>query len=162
MMQELELSQVQLDELWTFVRKKERTLSKWEKEHTEYGDNWVWIAFDAVHKLVVAVVVGEHTEEEAIGLLTRLRARLADACLPLLTSDTLPHYAGAILRVLGVWVQPQRNGDRGRLPKPRPVPPEGLYYATVHEERKKGRGSGSPKKWEQRTPAMAAGLTDHG
>ncbi|HEC34117.1 MAG TPA: hypothetical protein ENI37_05305 [Chloroflexi bacterium] len=23
------------------------------------------------------------------------------------------------------------------------------------------RGSGSPKKWEQRTPAMAAGLTDH-
>jgi len=23
------------------------------------------------------------------------------------------------------------------------------------------RGNGSPKKWEQRTPAMAAGLTDH-
>ena len=254
MMQELELSQVQLDELWTFVRKKERTLSEWEKEHTEYGDNWVWIAFDAVHKLVVAVVVGERTEEKAMGLLTRLRARLADACLPLLTSDSLPHYASAILQVLGVWVQPQRNGDRGRLPKPRPVPPEGLHYATVHKKRKKGRvvsvttkvvygnlkdilarlkplgqktintsfvermnltlrhlvsrlhrktlcfskkreyleyhlhlalayyhfvlyhsslrvqlpqpiptrGSGSPKKWEQRTPAMAAGLTDHG
>jgi hypothetical protein len=24
------------------------------------------------------------------------------------------------------------------------------------------RGSGSPQKWQQRTPAMAAGLTDHG
>ncbi|MBL7064021.1 MAG: hypothetical protein ISS49_07395 [Anaerolineae bacterium] len=35
MMQELELSQVQLDELWTFVRKKERTSSEWEKEHTD-------------------------------------------------------------------------------------------------------------------------------
>ena len=34
-MQELELSQVQLDELWTFVRKKERTSSEWEKEHTD-------------------------------------------------------------------------------------------------------------------------------
>ena len=252
MMQELELSQVQLDELWTFVRKKERMLSEWEKLHTEYGDNWIWVAFDPVHKLVVAVLIGEHTEEEAMGLLARLRARLIDACLPLLTSDALPHYADAILRVFGVWVQPQRKGSRGRFPKPRQVPPEGLHYATVHKEREKGRvvavttrvvygrrkdilaclerlgqnintsfvermnltfrhlvsrlhrktlcfskkreylachlhlalayyhfvryhsslrvrlpqpvptrGNGSPKKWEQRTPAMAAGLSDH-
>jgi hypothetical protein len=33
-----------------------------------------------------------------------------------------------------------------RLPLPEPQPT---------------RGSGSPKKWQQRTPAMAAGLTDH-
>ena len=251
-MQELELSQVQLDELWTFVRKKERMLSEWEKLHTEYGDNWVWIAFDPVHKLVVAVLIGDHAEEEAVGLLARLRARLVDACLPLLTSDSLPHYVGAILRTFGVWVQPLRRGNRGRFPKPRQVPPEELHYATVHKKRKKGRvvsittklvygrmkdilalleplgqsintsfvermnltlrllvsrlhrktlcfskkreylvyhlhlalayyhfvlhhsslrvrlpqplptrGNGSPKQWEQRTPAMAAGLTDH-
>ena len=35
-------------------------------------------------------------------------------------------------------------GLRVRLPEPIPT-----------------RGNGSPKKWEQRTPAMAAGLTDH-
>jgi IS1 family transposase len=252
MMQELKLSQVQLDELWTFVRKKERMLSEWEKLQTEYGDNWIWIAFDPVHKLVIAVLIGDHTEERAVGLLTRLRARLIESCLPLLTSDSLPQYARAILRVFGLWIQPRRKGTRGPLPKPRQVPPEGLNYATVHKEREKGRvvsvttkvvyggmndilaclkplrqtintsfvermnltlrhlvsrlhrktlcfskkreyleyhlhlalayyhfvqyhsslrvplprpiptrGNGSPKKWEQRTPAMAAGLTNH-
>jgi len=252
LLQELELSQVQLDELWTFVRKKERMLSEWEKLHTEYGDTWVWVAFDPVHKLVIAVLVGDHTEEEAVGLLARLRARLIQGCLPLLTSDSLPHYAQAILRVFGAWIQPLRHGQRGRHPKPRQVPPDDLHYATVHKQRQQGRvvsvstqvvygkakdflaclgslgqtintsfvermnltlrhllsrlhrktlcfskkreylvyhlhlglayyhlgryhrslrvqlpeplptrGAGSPKKWEQRTPAMAAGLTNH-
>jgi IS1 family transposase len=252
MMRELNVTQVQLDELWTFVYKKERKLKEWEKLHSEWGDTWVWVAFDPVHKLVIAVLVGERGEEEAIGFVARLRARLVDACQPLLTSDCLPHYVGAILRAFGVWIQPQRKGDRGRFPKPRQVPPEGLKYATVHKKREKGRvvsvttkvvygnkdkierlleslgqkintsfverinltlrllvsrlhrktlcfskkreylehhlhlalayyhfarhhaslrvklpepiptrGEGSPKKWQQRTPAMAAGLTDH-
>ena len=139
MMQELNVTQVQMDELWTFVRKKERMLKEWEKLHGEWGDTWVWVAFDPVHKLVIAALVGERTEEAAVGFVARLRARLADACQPLLTSDSLPHYVGAILQVFGVWVQPQRKGNRGRFPKPRQVPPEGLKYATVHKERKQGR-----------------------
>ncbi len=252
LMRDLHVTQVQLDELWTFVRKKERMLKEWEKLSSEWGDTWVWVAFDPVHKLVMAVLVGERSEEEAIGFVARVRARLADACQPLLTSDCLPHYLEAILRVFGVWIQPQRKGDRGRFPKPRQVPPEGLQYATVHKQREKGRvvsvttqivygnkdkieallsslgqkintsfverinltlrllvsrlhrqtlcfskereyleyhlhlalayyhfaryhaslrvelpepiptrGDGSPKKWQPRTPAMAAGLTDH-
>jgi len=252
MMQELELTQVQLDELWTFVHKKQSKLSEEEKEHTQWGDNWIWIAFDPVHKLIMAMLVGERTEKEAMGLLRRLRDRLAERRLPLFTSDSLAHYAKAILHIFGVWIQPRRKGDRGRLPKPRPVPTEELRYATVHKEREKGhvvsvttqviygsmkgvmaclkplgqkintsyvervnltlrhlvsrlhrktlcfskkreyleyhlhlsiayyhfvlyhsslrvrlpepiptRGNGSPKIWEKRTPAMAAGLTDH-
>jgi IS1 family transposase len=252
MMQDLNMTQVQLDELWTFVYKKERMLKEWEKLYSEWGDTWVWVAFDPVHKLVIAVLVGERSEEEAVGFVARLRTRLADACQPLLTSDCLPHYVEAILRAFGVWIQPQRKGNRGRFPKPRQVPPEGLKYATVHKKREKGRvvsvttkvvygnkdeievlleslgqkintsfverinltlrllvsrlhrktlcfskkrefleyhlhlalayyhfsrhhaslrvklpepiptrGNGSPKKWQQRTPAMAAGLTDH-
>jgi len=252
MMRELNVTQVQLDELWTFVYKKERMLKEWEKLHSEWGDTWVWVAFDPVHKLVIAVLVGERSEEAAIGFVVRLRARLTDACQPLLTSDSLPHYVRAILQAFGVLVQPRRKGKRGRFPKPRQVPPEDLKYATVHKERKKGRvvsvttkviygskdkvqalleplgqkintsfvervnltmrhlvsrlhrktlcfskkreyleyhlhlalayyhfarhhaslrvklpepiptrGNGSPKKWQQRTPAVAAGLTDH-
>ena len=252
MIQELKLTQVQLDELWTFVHKKQGKLSEMEKEHTEWGDNWIWIAFDPIHKLIVAVLVGDRTEEEAMGLLSRLRSRLAEGHLPLFTSDSLAHYAKAILYTFGVWIQPQRKGNRGRMPKPRPVPREGLCYATVHKERENGhvvsvttqvvygcmkdvmarlkplgqkintayvervnltlrhlvsrlhrktlcfskkreyleyhlhlsiayyhfvlhhsslrvrlpepiptRGNGSPKIWEKRTPAMAAGFTDH-
>jgi len=29
-------------------------LKEWEQLQTAYGDNWVWIAFDPVHKLVLA------------------------------------------------------------------------------------------------------------
>lgn len=39
-----------------------------------------------------------------------------------------------------------------------------LPHATLRQrlpELQPTKGSGSPKKWQQRTPAMAAGLTDH-
>ena len=50
------MTQVQMDELWTFVRKKERMLQEWEKLHSEWGDTWVWVACDPVHKLVIAAL----------------------------------------------------------------------------------------------------------
>ena len=137
-MQGLELAQAQADELWTFVRKKQKQLSEWEKEHTECGDNWIWIVFDPIHKLIPAVLIGERTEKEAVGLLSMLRERLAEGVLPLFTTDSLAHYAKAILHVFGKWIQPQRKGNRGRFPKPRPVVQEGLHYATVHKERENG------------------------
>lgn len=34
----LQVEQAQLDELWTFVYKKQTVLSAWEKMHTEWGD----------------------------------------------------------------------------------------------------------------------------
>jgi len=140
LMQDLELSQVQLDELWTFVHKKARRLNDWEKLHTEYGDNWIWVAFDPVHKLVVAVFIGDRSEEEAVGLLSRLRQRLATGCLPLLTSDALPHYASAILRIFGRWVQPERQGKRGRFPNPRQrASSKTSTTAIVHKHRQNGR-----------------------
>ena len=54
--------------------KKEKALSAWEKLHSEYGDNWIWTAVDPVHKLVLAFLVGDHEETEAVGLLKRLKA----------------------------------------------------------------------------------------
>ncbi|MGC9399449.1 MAG: IS1 family transposase [Anaerolineae bacterium] len=147
-MQGFELTPAQMEELWTFVRKKQRQLSEWEKEHTEYGDNWIWIVFDPVHKLVPAILVGERTEEEAKGLLEQLKERLAEGVLSLFTSDSLAHYIKAMaevsaLHVFGKWIQPERKGDRGRFPKPRPVAQEGLEYATaensaVHKKRENG------------------------
>jgi hypothetical protein len=64
MIRELKLTQVQLDEMWTFVHKKQRQLSEEEKvHHSEWGDNWIWIAFDPVRKLIVALVVGKALPE---------------------------------------------------------------------------------------------------
>jgi IS1 family transposase len=125
LMQNLKVEQAQLDELWTFVSKKEKTLSAWEKIHTEYGDTWIWTVVDPVNKLVLAFLIGDREEAQAEGVLRRLSATLAEACLPLLTSDHLPHYAQAILKVFGRWVQPERKGLRGRFPKKRLEPSDG-------------------------------------
>jgi IS1 family transposase len=138
LMSNLHVEQVQLDELWTFVFKKEKTLSAWEKLHTEYGDTWVWTALDPTHKLVLSLVVGEHEEEQAVNVLQKLKAVVVNGCLPLLVSDQLPHYVQAILKVFGRWVQPDRHGCRGRFPNPRLEPTEDLHYATVNKEYRNG------------------------
>src|SRR5437764_10757152 len=51
------------------------------------------------------------------------------------SSDENPAYAWALLEVYGAWMQPQRQGTRGRHPKPVRVPPQDLTYATVHKTR---------------------------
>jgi IS1 family transposase len=114
----LHLRECQLDELWTFVAKKEAHLTPLEKLATLYGDAWIWIAFSPVCKLVPAWVVGKRTLRDARRLVVRLQAA-TDGYIPFFTSDALPHYADALLEVYGVWDTPPRQGTRGRVPKPR-------------------------------------------
>ena len=135
---DLHLAECQLDELWTFVYKKEAHLTSLEKLQEIYGDAWVWIAFSPVCKLVPAWVVGKRTLSHARRLVFRLKSA-TDGHTPFFTSDELPHYADALLEVYGEWVQPPRHGTRGRFPKPRRVPPPDLCYAVVVKERENGR-----------------------
>ena len=135
----LPLREGQLDELWTFVAKKEARLTPLEKLATLYGDAWVWIAFSPVDKLVPAWVVGKRTLRDARRLVLRLQAA-TDGHVPFFTSDALPHYADALLEVYGVCDPPPRQGTRGRVPKPRRYPPPDLCYAVVVKERAHGRG----------------------
>jgi IS1 family transposase len=92
----LHLSECQLDELWTFVYKKEERLTALEKLAGRYGDTWVWTAFDPVAKIVPAWRVGKRTVAEARRFISTLKTRLNEP-LPLFTSDDLPHYADALL-----------------------------------------------------------------
>jgi transposase-like protein len=134
----LHLSECQLDELWTFIAKKQAHLTPLEQLQEVYGDAWVWIAFSPVCKLVPAWVVGKRTLPHARRLVFRLKSA-TDGHIPFFTSDELPHYAHALLDVYGQWVQPPRQGTRGRLPKPRRMPPPDLCYAVVVKERANGR-----------------------
>jgi IS1 family transposase len=134
----LHLEECQLDELWTFIYKKEKQLTALEKLAEVYGDAWVWIAFSPVCKLVPAWVVGKRTLPHARRLVFRLKSA-SDGQIPFFTSDELPHYADALLEVYGEQVQPQRQGTRGRFPKPYRVPPPDLCYAVVVKKREQGR-----------------------
>src|SRR5262249_31704569 len=44
-----------------------------------------------------------------------------------------------LLEVYGAWLQPGRQGTRGRHPNPVKVPPADLTYATVHKTREGNR-----------------------
>jgi hypothetical protein len=134
----LHLRECQLDELWTFVAKKEDHLTPLEQLATVYGDAWGWIAFSPVGTLVPAWVVGKRTLQDARRLVFRLKSA-TDGSIPFFTSDALPHDADALLEGYGVWGTPPRHGTRGRLPTPRRYPPPDLCYAVVVKERAHGR-----------------------
>jgi IS1 family transposase len=134
----LHLSECQLDELWTFVYKKEKHLTVLEKLAGRYGDAWIWTAFDPVHKLVPAWRVGKRTLGDAKQFINTLKNRL-DGRIPFFTSDDLPHYADALLAAYGEWYTPPRWGTRGRWPAPRQRPPAALCYAVVIKEREGSR-----------------------
>ena len=134
----LRLSECQLDELWTFIYKKEDHLTPLEQLLGVYGDTWIWIAFSPVFKLVPAWVIGKRTLRDARRLIFRLKSA-TDGHIPFFTSDDLPHYADALLDAYGVSVTPPRRGKRGRHPLPRKQPPPDLCYAVVVKERQRGR-----------------------
>lgn len=135
---DLHLRECQLDELWTFVYKKEDRLTALEKLAGRYGDTWIWTAFDPVCKVVPAWRVGKRTLSEATQFMKALKNRL-DEHIPFFTSDDLPHYADALLEVYGVVHTPPRRFPRGRPPGPRLIPPPDLVYAVVVKEREGGQ-----------------------
>lgn len=134
----LHVTECQLDELWSFVHTKELHLPYAKIYCETYGDAWVWLAFAPVWRLVIAFVVGKRTQESADLLLDRVNY-VTDEQIPLFTSDQLPEYANALLHTYGTWVQPERQGNRGRYPNPRRVPLPGLLYAQVVKVREDGR-----------------------
>jgi IS1 family transposase/transposase-like protein len=85
----------QLDELWTFIAKKEARLTPLEKLAAIAGDAWVWIAFSPVDKLVLAWIVGKRTLCSARQLISQLQSA-TDGHIPFFTNDALPHYAEAL------------------------------------------------------------------
>jgi len=114
-------------------------LTALEKILAQYGDAWVWCAFDPVNKLLPAFVVGKRTMENARKLASKLD-KVTDDSIPFFTSDELRHYERALLETYGIVQEvPGQTGKRGRPHKPKLIPPPELRYAQVLKNRKKGR-----------------------
>src|SRR4051794_39033953 len=135
-----ETRELQMDEKWAFVAKKEKNCDEDDPEDRYRGDCWDHVAFDPEHRLVVSVVPGERTAESVQELVTDVKGRLDGRVPALITTDEYSAYQGAILEAFGTEVVPPRTGWRGRPRGPYKVAPAGLNYATVHKTRKKGRG----------------------
>jgi len=134
-----ETREIQMDEAWSFVAKKEKICDADEPDDRFRGDCWDHVALDPEHRLVVSVVPGERTAESVEELVGDVKERLGGRPPRLITTDEYSAYEGAILEAFGEVVVPPRTGRRGRPRRPYKVAPEGLNYATVHKARKKGR-----------------------
>ena len=157
---QLHLTECQLDELWTFVRKKEAQLTPLEQMLSVYGDTWIWIAFAPLSKIVPVWVAGRRTLRMGRQLVKGLKNRL-DAHIPFFTSDDLPHYADALLEVYGQTVQPPRTGKRGRPREPYKVPPDDLLYAVVCKRREGSRVVEVTTEVVYGSPERIAALLQH-
>lgn len=91
---------VQVDEIWGFVGKKEKRRVYGEKNFHEIGDAWTFIGIERNAKLVLAFEVGKRNTESARRFMQKLASATSTAQRFQLTTDGFPPYLEAVGREL--------------------------------------------------------------
>jgi len=97
-MRDLPCQRIEMDELWAFVRKKQRQVTA-EDDPQQVGDAWCWIALDPDSKVVPAYRVGKRTGFDADSFVADLAGRLRNRVY--LSADALGLYVEAVERGFG-------------------------------------------------------------
>ena len=92
---------IQIDEIWTFIRKKEKKLTREEHFDPNLGDQYVFVALDADTKLIPIFVVGKRTLETTFKFIFGLENKLKGNGRIQLTSDGYKPYIEAIEQAFG-------------------------------------------------------------
>ena len=93
----LKVNFLQVDEIWTFIAKKQKRVT--ELDNPEYGDQYVFVALDADTKLVPTFRVGKRTSRLAASFMMELRTRINTVFQ--LSTDSFVGYRDAVDRVFG-------------------------------------------------------------
>ncbi len=121
--------EVQFDEKWSFVYKKE---AHCEEDEKTCGDNWDHTGLDAENRLLLAIAPGKRTGEQCQKVVDEVKKRTEGRTDILITSDKHAPYETAIKQAYEVET-PQPDGSiQKEMPKD-------LCYATVCKTRKGGR-----------------------
>ncbi|HVH69611.1 MAG TPA: IS1 family transposase [Candidatus Dormibacteraeota bacterium] len=98
MMRNLHPRYLQLDEIWTFVGKKQRQTRK--DDDPDFGDQWVFVAIDEETKMVPAFHIGKRHRADTREFLWDLYGRINSRVQ--LTTDGLIHYTAAVPDAFGL------------------------------------------------------------
>lgn len=94
---DLQSSIIEVDEIWSFIRKKEARLTA--QDPPEWGDQYTFVALDAMSKLVVSYHVGKRQTAEAEIFANDIYSRLLVE--PQITSDGWRPYIKAFETTFG-------------------------------------------------------------
>lgn len=100
-MRELPSKRVQVDEIWSYVGKKQRHV-KYGDDRMSVGDQWTFVAIDAETKLIPTWLVGKRSRENAHDFMRDLSMRLANRIQ--LSTDAMDSYVNAVEEAFGADV----------------------------------------------------------
>lgn len=95
----LSTQRCQVDEIWSFVHCKDRTLPSATAAPEGAGDVWTWVALDADSKLAINWLVADRSPQACREFLADTYARLANRVQ--LTSDAYGAYYRSMCQVFG-------------------------------------------------------------
>jgi len=97
MFRELQISQLQFDELWAFIGKKQKRVKKGDAASA--GDKYTFLALDALNKAIVSYRCGKRDGATTLEFVQDVRARVVGA--PMISSDAFAAYEPTIRYVFG-------------------------------------------------------------
>ncbi len=122
LMRGLRVSRLELDEVWSYIRKKRRNVT--EDDPEEYGDMYVFLGMDGTGKAIISWLVGKRNGRNAKQFVDDLRSRVVGE--PEICTDGFPAYRAAINLAF-------ENADYGIVDKQMVVvaggPDDDHYYA---------------------------------
>jgi IS1 family transposase len=137
-MRNLEVKNVQVDEMWGFIKAKQKTVIQ-KGLASEFGDVWTWVALDADTKLVPCFKTGKRDIHHAYSFIFDLKRRVNTR--PQISSDSLHYYKKAIAYAFG------KDIDYGTVVKVMPhsrIRPDHKYSQTDPIQIKKDVVYGKP------------------
>ena len=140
LLREVNVTQVQLDELWNFIAHKQALQAASDGESTDEstdGRQWVWVSFAPEFRLLLVAYVGPRTLHSAL-LLIQMTAAIVCG-VPCFFSDGFSSYWSALIGVYHQVKEFARTGKRGQPRKPVLEPHPQLVYAQLIKEKKRGR-----------------------
>ncbi|KYF75843.1 transposase [Sorangium cellulosum] len=125
LVRDVQCSLVQVDEIWSFVQKKQARVT--EADPPDVGEAYTFVAIDATSRMVISWRVGKRDQATTDAFIADLRARML--VMPQLTSDGFAPYIPAVGASFGTsidymqTVKNYRSRSRGRRDDHRYEPP---------------------------------------
>ena len=145
LLKDVSVTEVQSDEMWSFVKKKmngdkEGDITEKERCEAEEGRQWIQVSYAPEFRLIPAMVAGPRTFENAL-LLIQMTAGIVFG-VPCFFSDGFSSYPPALIECYHLIKTFPKTGQRGRPKNPVKEPDKDLVYGQAVKERKKGRIAG--------------------